>query len=71
MVPATMARWHAGCSHHLQGTSSHCSGDSNMGQAVLCDNEAVVTIINKGTTKDNECMHLVRCLAFIKAKVQC
>ena len=35
---------------------------------VLCDNEAVVTIVNKGTTKDTECMHLVRCLAFIKAK---
>ena len=35
---------------------------------VLCDNEAVVTIVNKGTTKDTECMHLVECLAFIKAK---
>ena len=35
---------------------------------VLCDNEAVVTIVNKRTTKDTECMHLVRCLAFIKAK---
>ena len=31
---ATVARWHAGCSHHLHGVSSHCSGDSNMGQAL-------------------------------------
>ena len=34
VVPATVARWHAGCSHHLQRANSHCSGDSNMGQAL-------------------------------------
>ena len=34
---------------------------------VLCDNEAVVAIINQGTSKDPEAMHLVRCLAFIMA----
>ena len=40
----------------------------NMTVQVLCDNEAVVAIVNKGTAKDQECMHLVRCLAFLKAK---
>jgi len=34
----------------------------------LCENKARVTIVNKGTTKDKECMHLVRCLAFVKDK---
>ena len=33
---------------------------------VWCDNEAVVAIVNKGTANDKECMHLVRCLAFLK-----
>ena len=35
---------------------------------VWCDNEAVVTILNQGTSKDLEVMHLIRCLAFIMAK---
>ncbi len=34
---------------------------------VLCDNEAVVAIVNQGTG-DKECMHLLRCLAFLKAR---
>ena len=29
-----------------------------------CDNEAVVAIVNKGDSRDEECMHLMRCLAF-------
>ena len=33
-----------------------------------CDNAAVVAILNKGDCKDPEAMHLVRCLAFLKAK---
>ena len=33
-----------------------------------CDNAAVVAIINKGDSKEPEAMHLVRCLAFLKAK---
>ena len=41
----------------------------NMTVQVLCDNEAVVAIVNKGTAKDQECMHLVRCLAFLKAEL--
>ena len=37
---------------------------------VWCDNEAVVAIINQGTSRDLETMHLVRCLAFIMAKCE-
>ena len=33
-----------------------------------CDNAAVVAILNSETSKDAEVMHLVRCLAFLKAK---
>lgn len=33
-----------------------------------CDNAAVVAIICSGCSKDNEVMHLVRCLVFISAK---
>ena len=35
-----------------------------------CDNAAVVAIINSGTSKDCEAMHLMRCLAFISAKYE-
>ena len=37
---------------------------------VRCDNMAVVAIINKETSQDKEVMHLVRCLAFIRARFQ-
>ena len=30
----------------------------------LCDNDAVVAILNSGKSKDNRAMHLVRCLTF-------
>ena len=42
------------------------------GQTVLarCDNAAVVTIIGKGSSRDKEAMHLVRCLAFIQAEFE-
>ena len=33
-----------------------------------CDNEAVVAIINKGNSWEVECIHLMRCLAFFRAK---
>ena len=36
----------------------------------LCDNAAVVAIINRGSSKDQEVMHLMRCLAFIAARYQ-
>ena len=38
---------------------------------VWCDNEAVVAIINQGSSKDLDVMHLVRCLAFIMARCEC
>ena len=34
----------------------------------LCDNAAVVAIINWGNSCDQEVMHLMRCLAFIQAR---
>ena len=33
-----------------------------------CDNAAVVAIINQRSSKDQECMHLMRCLPFIAAQ---
>ena len=35
-----------------------------------CDNAAVVTIINHGSSRDQDIMHLMRCLAFIAAKFE-
>ena len=35
-----------------------------------CDNAAVVAILNKGDCKEPQAMHLMRCLAFLKAKFQ-
>ena len=35
-----------------------------------CDNAAVVAIVNKGDSREAEAMHLLRCLAFLKAKFQ-
>ena len=45
-------------------------GQSSGQERVLiqCDNAAVVAIINSGSSKDAEVMHLVRCLAFVAAK---
>ena len=37
---------------------------------VKCDNAAVVAIINSGSCKDPEVMHLMRCLMFFMAKFQ-
>lgn len=36
----------------------------------LCDNSAVVSILNKGSSKNQEAMHLMRCLAFLAAKFE-
>ena len=38
---------------------------------VLSDNTAVVTAINKNTTRLKESAHLLRCLAFMSASFQC
>ena len=45
-------------------------GRSWHGKTVLakCDNMAVVAIVNSGTSKEKDAMHLRRCLAFLEAK---
>ena len=35
-----------------------------------CDNIEVVNIVNHGTSKNRDAMHLARCLAFIAAKFE-
>jgi len=37
---------------------------------ILCDNAAVVAILNQNSSRDREVMHLLRCLTFITAKFQ-
>lgn len=48
-------------------------GEEWRGQTVRvwCDNAAVVSTINRGSSRNREAMHLARCLAFIKAKLEC
>ena len=36
--------------------------------SIQCDNMAVVSIVNRGTSRNPDAMHLARCLAFIKAR---
>ena len=36
----------------------------------LCDNSAVVAIVNSVSSRDPEAIHLKRCLAFVEAKWQ-
>ena len=38
---------------------------------VWCDNIAAVSTINHGSCRNHDTMHLARCLAFIKAKMNC
>jgi hypothetical protein len=33
-----------------------------------CDNEAVVAVLNKRTSRDHDLMHLLRCLTFFEAQ---
>ena len=35
-----------------------------------CDNSAVVAVLNWGNSQDDEVMHLIQCLAFVKARFQ-
>ena len=37
---------------------------------VYCDNEAAVSVLNSGYSRDPQIMHLLRCLFFIKAHFQ-
>ena len=77
LVPAKMGRASTGTQHYSQGTHSHCRCDGCMGPhmegssvQVLCDNAAVVAVLNQNSSRDKEVMHLIRCLAFITAKFQ-
>ena len=47
-------------------------GESWKGKLVLarCDNESVVRIVNHGSSKDSDVMQLMRCLAFLGAKLE-
>ena len=47
-------------------------GSEWVGQNVMayCDNAAVVAVLRSGDSKEPEVMHLLRCLAFLKAKFQ-
>ena len=47
-------------------------GNNWKGRNVMsyCDNAAVVAILSKGDCKEPQAMHLMRCLAFLKAKFQ-
>ena len=48
-------------------------GQQWQGQMVKawCDNSAVVAIVNSGSSRNPEAMHLRRCLAFLEARWQC
>jgi len=37
----------------------------------LCDNAAVVAVINSRYSRDEQLMHLLRCLFYVEAKFQC
>ena len=37
---------------------------------VRCDSAAVVTIVNRDTSRESEAMHLLRCLTFLSARFQ-
>lgn len=59
--------------HHLEGIHPYSPCSSGMGRAgktvlARCDNAAVVAIINSGSSKDVDVMHLMRYLAFVAAK---
>ena len=45
-----------------------CNALANKTILCLCDNEAVVSIINTGTSRDQAVMGLMRCLHFIAAR---
>ena len=47
-------------------------GRAVQGGAIRCciDNAAVVSIMNKGQSRDELAMHLMRCLAFFAATLQ-
>ena len=70
-----MACIHKGLSHYCKRAASIAiataiwgTGWANKSVLCRCNNEAVVSIINFGTSKDPTVMCLIRCLYFIAAK---
>ena len=60
--------------HYNQGAYPHSGSRSIVGAGTTVqakwDNARVVGIINQGSSKDQDAMHLMRCLAFVAAKFQ-
>ena len=74
VVSTEVGRATAAAQHYSEGIDTHRNCSCHMGRGhtiqVLCDNAAVVAILNKNSRKDSEIMHLIRCLAFITARFQ-
>lgn len=75
LVPVEMdwAGDHQQSEHHRQGAPPHCISSSSAGWSgksvrAQCDNVAVVAIVNSGSSREPEAMHLLRWLAFLEAK---
>ena len=74
MIPTTMAGAGrvGGVWDYSQGTAAHRRGGGMLGQPVAGEVSggamAVVAIVNSGSSKEPEAMHLRRCLAFLEAK---
>ena len=70
MVPVAMAEFVECSEYHSQGARTNCPSSCYMGKTVarevsslcVCDNAAVVAIVNSGSSKDSLVMHLMRCL---------
>ena len=77
LVPATVAGFRGSSAvwDHGQGivVATAVWGQQWQGQTVKawCDNSAVVAIVNSGSSRNPEAMHLRRCLAFLEARWQC
>ena len=70
MVSAQMGGATAGAQYNHQGADPYCRKWRGCTVQILCDNAAVVAILNKNLSRDREIMHLLHCLAFITAKFQ-
>ena len=77
MIPTKVGGTASSSHHYYRGTDPHCQSHRNVGPKVgrmtgqvLCDNDALVAIINHKSSKDKDVMHLLRCLPFVMAKFQ-
>ena len=71
VVPTKVGRELEECSHFSQEASAHRGTAAIWGPdwftryiEVKCDNAAVVAVLNSGSSRDPELMHLLRCLSF-------